>query len=48
MKLNDSKIVIRPGKRYLIALFVYIYVAVIMLWSLVKVPCQRIQMERLE
>ena len=38
MKLNDSKIVIRPGKRYLIALFVYIYVAVIMLWSLVKVP----------
>ena len=24
MKLNDSKIVIRPGKRYLIALFVYI------------------------
>ena len=38
MKLNDSKIVIRPGKRYLIALFIYIYVAVIMLWSLVKVP----------
>ena len=38
MKLNDSKIVLRPGKRYLIALFVYIYVAVIMLWSLVKVP----------
>ena len=38
MKLNDSKTVIRPGKRYLIALFVYIYVAVIMLWSLVKVP----------
>ena len=38
MKLNDSKIVIRPGKRYLIALFVYIYFAVIMLWSLVKVP----------
>ena len=38
MKLNYSKIVIRPGKRYLISLFVYIYVAVIMLWSLVKVP----------
>ena len=38
MKLNDSKIVIRPGKRDLIALFVYICVGVIMLWSLVKVP----------
>ena len=37
MKTKDSKIVIRPGKKYLIAIFLYIYITFMMIWVLCKV-----------
>ena len=37
MKTKDSKIVIRPGKKYLIAIFLYIYITLMMIWVLCKV-----------
>lgn len=37
MKTKDSKIVIRPGKKYLIAIFLYTYITLMMIWVLCKV-----------
>ena len=37
MKTKDSKIVIRPGKKYLISIFLCIYITLMMIWVLCKV-----------
>ncbi|WP_034212089.1 hypothetical protein, partial [Lachnoanaerobaculum sp. MSX33] len=42
MKTKDSKIVIRPGKKYLIAIFLYIYITIMMIWVLCKVGSSEI------
>ena len=42
MKTKDSKIVIRPGKKYLIAIFLYIYSTFMMVWVLCKVGSSEI------
>ena len=37
MKTKDSKIVIRPGKKYLTSIFLCIYITLMMIWLLCKV-----------